>query len=98
VKRCGVLKVEPGESHQGALKREIQEELGLVIQVVETLTPVKQGDFTLYPYQCRAISGEMHLYEHEEASWIGQEEGGDLDWAKADLPIWREIIEKSLFT
>ncbi len=68
-------KVEQGESPAEALKREIKEELGMDIQVLERIesrdyvTPRGQP-IRLSLYATQALSSEFSLNEHEEARWV----------------------------
>lgn len=84
-------KIEPGESPELALRREIQEELGLEIEVEELLG---RGQSThdghaveLSVYRAQFLRGELQLSEHAEARWLSDSELPDLEWASADLPI-----------
>lgn len=84
-------KVEAGENPEAALIRELQEELGIVIGIVASLTPVAwdygKGPLRLIPFRCRITSGQPHPHEHAEIRWVGRETVTELDWADADGPI-----------
>ncbi|MEM7350707.1 MAG: (deoxy)nucleoside triphosphate pyrophosphohydrolase [Acidobacteriota bacterium] len=84
-------KIEPGESPQVALEREIREELGLEIAVDSWLG---RGEHTLGKriihldvYTARILSGTIRLTDHCRAGWYGACEIHQLDWAVADRPI-----------
>src|SRR5574337_74600 len=87
-------KIDPGETPVECLMREVQEELGIEIEVGEPLTPATHSypDFrvTLYPFICRISSGEIILHEHAALAWLRPHELQKLDWAEADLPILQE--------
>ena len=88
-------KVDPGESLESALVRELREELTVQVEVGPALSPViwNYGDRTirLLPFHCRIIAGELRAVEHEQIIWCRPENFNDLTWAAADLPILQEI-------
>ena len=92
-------KVEPGESPESALIRELCEELAVVVEVGEALAPVlwtyAERTIRLLPYRCEIIGGELRAIEHERLLWCAPENFPDLAWAAADLPILREISERA---
>lgn len=89
-------KVEPGETKETALKREIAEELNLEISVGQHFVSVthQYPDFELlmHSYFCKVEDVEvMSLSEHVTHRWLLQDELSDLDWAAADVPIVAKI-------
>lgn len=89
-------KIEPGETSQEALKREIREELNTEIKVGELLGTVEYDypDFHLYMqcFLCEIVSGELELLEHEAAKWLGKDELESVEWLPADVElVWRPI-------
>lgn len=91
-------KIEPGESPQAALIRELQEELSVTVETSTALTPViwdyGSGAICLHPYLCRIVAGEIYLTEHTAYRWITRERWRKPDWAEADVPIWEEFISR----
>jgi len=87
-------KLEPGEDPASALVRELEEELGILVETGAELTPVVwdygSGPIRLHPLLCHIRAGEPHPHEHSEIRWCGAEELGTLDWAAADVPILAE--------
>ena len=86
-------KIEPGESRDIALKREIQEELGVDI-VIEDLICTTEYDYpsfhlTMHCYLCSVASGEIELREHKSACWLTAETLDSVEWLPAD----KEVIE-----
>ena len=88
-------KIEPGESHEDALVREIREELHVDIEVGDYLgrgeSVSNERRIVLDVYTARILSGELHLAEHRRADWLAADEIHRLDWAEADLPILAEL-------
>ena len=88
-------KMEPGETPQGALSREILEELSAHIHVGKLLHTVEwdypQFHLTMHCYMCTLAGEALHLNEHEAARWLGREELDSVRWLPADLQILPEI-------
>lgn len=84
-------KVETNESPESALVREIEEELGLKVEVGrhlgrgEAATEARQ--IILDVYVSTIVGGALVLSEHAATRWIGPREIAALDWAEADRPI-----------
>ena len=81
-------KIEPGETPEAALMREIREELDADIIVGEKLVQVEYDypDFHLSMgcYRCALAGGHLTLKEHEAAHWLALSELDDLAWLPAD--------------
>jgi 8-oxo-dGTP diphosphatase len=84
-------KIEPSESTEECLIREIKEELGIVIEIGTALQPNNHAYpaivIKLIPFICKHISGKINLAEHSNYKWLNRNELLDLDWAEADVPI-----------
>ena len=92
-------KVEPGETPEAALVREIREELAVEISVGELLTTVEYDypnfHLTMHCYLCQLTGGELRLLEHEAARWLGKGELYSVEWLPADVGII-PLVEKVL--
>jgi 8-oxo-dGTP diphosphatase len=81
-------KMEPGESPQMALKREIREELDAEIEVKELLETVEWDypnfHLTMHCFICSLLSESLHLNEHEAATWLTHETLRSVKWLPAD--------------
>lgn len=90
-------KIDPGETPQECLLRELMEEMSLCVAIQKELPPSTHHyptfTVTLYPFLCSIAAGEIVLHEHAAIAWLAPEKLGTLDWAEADWPV----IE-SLFT
>ncbi len=93
-------KVEPGETQEAAIEREIKEELDLQIMVKNDFYTVSHEylDFNIVmkSFICHTNSSNLTLSEHVDAQWldINDIKFKELDWAAADIPIVEELIEK----
>ena len=92
-------KIEPGETPEQALIREIREELDVGVTVLAPLAQVEYDypDFhlSMQCFRCRIDEGEPILKEHEAARWLSRKDLYSLRWLPADLEILPEI-EKQL--
>ena len=88
-------KMEPGESREEALVREIREELDTDIRVDAFLTTVDceypSFHLTMHCYLCSVVSGSLVLKEHENAAWLKREELESVAWLPADVRVVEEI-------
>ena len=86
-------KVEPGETAESAIVREIKEELACDISLVRALPtfPHDYGPVTILmiPFVCRlaANNAEPQLNEHVALQWVKPEALTSLDLAAADIPV-----------
>ena len=89
-------KMEPGESPQQALVREIQEELDATVEVGELIRTVEWDypDFhlTLHCFWCVLTCEALHLNEHEAAAWLTKDTLFSVRWLPADEGILKEIV------
>ena len=89
-------KIEPGETPQEALKRELMEEMDYEIEVGEELITVNHTypDFsiTMTAFLCTADSPTFVMNEHVAFEWKKVEELKELDWAAADVGIVEAIV------
>ena len=84
-------KIEPGETPQQALQREIKEELDTEILVGDLFTVVEHDypDFhlSMQCFLCTISSGELKLKEHEAAKWLTRDQLNSVDWLPADAKV-----------
>ncbi|MCQ2164021.1 MAG: (deoxy)nucleoside triphosphate pyrophosphohydrolase [Bacteroidales bacterium] len=88
-------KVEPGETPQEALVREIREELATEIEVERHVTTV-EWDYPAFHlsmrcYLCSVVSGTLTLLEHEAAAWLDRGHLRSVNWLPADEGILDQI-------
>ena len=90
-------KMEPRESPEQALKREIWEELETRI-IVERLVQTVELDYPnfhlkMHCFWCSIESGSLTLKEHEAARWLTPDQLGEVDWLPAD-----QVVVNQMFT
>jgi len=90
-------KLEPGETPQQCIEREIREELATEVRA-ERILGVVEYDYptfhlTMHCILCTIVSGELKLLEHEAARWLTKETLRSVDWLPADLLILGRIEE-----
>ena len=90
-------KMEPGETPQQALVREIKEELDTEIEVQELIDTVEYDyptfHLTMHCFWARIKEGNLILKEHEAAKWLTKDTLNTVDWLPAD----EGLIEKFKF-
>ena len=88
-------KVEPDETGEQAIMRELKEELCTDIPIAEYFMTVEHSypDFhiTMHAYLCPVENRDIELTEHIDAKWLSLEELSALDWAAADVPIVNKL-------
>ena len=84
-------KVEPGETPQAALKREIMEELETEIEVGDLIETIEYDYPTFHLsmdcFWAEIVKGDLVLREHEAAKWLTKEQLESVEWLPADLGL-----------
>ncbi len=86
-------KVEPGETPEGAVVRELGEELGLTGRVSGWLAGSAAIGTThrLCVALVRPGPGEPRATEHDRLRWLGAAELGGVDWLEPDRPFLDQL-------
>ena len=94
-------KVEAGEASADALQREILEEFGVQIEVLESIgegsSEIRGRTIRLEVFRARILRGNLLPHEHHQIRWVDAEELMRLDWAEADIPVLpavRDLLNK----
>jgi 8-oxo-dGTP diphosphatase len=90
-------KIDPGETPQDALSREIMEELGVTVEVGKRLSMVvheyKTHTVRLIPFICRISEGTIKPLEYQETAWIDAALKTDLPLLPPDQGILEEYAQ-----
>ncbi|MFC3575839.1 (deoxy)nucleoside triphosphate pyrophosphohydrolase [Streptomyces yaanensis] len=88
-------KVEPGETPERALVRELREELGVTAEPVERVPgewPLKPG-YVLRVWTVRLLAGTPEpLEDHDELRWLTPDEIWDVDWLDQDVAAVKAVL------
>ena len=88
-------KIEPGETPEAALTREIREELNAEITVGSLLQTIEWDypafHLTMHCYLYTLNSDQLHLNEHSASAWLTLETLRSVNWLPADLGLLDEI-------
>ena len=84
--------MEPGETRQQALARELKEELAIDVEVGDFLCTVEHDyptfHLTMHCFFCTIAGGKApELLEHEAARWLRHDELGSVNWLPADVKV-----------
>lgn len=90
-------KIEPGETPQDALKREIMEELDTEITVGELIDTIEYDypafHLSMDCFWCSIIKGSLTLKEAEDAKWLTKDNLDSVLWLPADMALIDKIRE-----
>ena len=91
-------KIEPGETAEEALRREILEELDTEIIIREKVTTIEYDypkfHLSMECFFAEVREGGLTLKEHEAARWLRKEELDSVGWLPADRTIIEMLKEK----
>ena len=94
-------KIDPGETPEEALHRELQEELGLNASIgslfSDTLYPYEYGQIRQFTYwvEFTGTPDDIHLLEHQSFAWVTPAEISQYDFAGADVAVVEKLLEEN---
>ena len=90
--------LEPDETAQACLQREMQEEFGIAVAVGrffgESVYHYDHGKIKLRAYRASWESGRIRLNDHADFRWVLPEQLAEYDFAPADIPFVRKLRRK----
>lgn len=91
-------KIEPGETPEEAVVREIKEELDTEVKTIELLDTVEYDypkfHLSMDCFICKILSGDLVLKEHEAAKWLTRETLDSVEWLPADQGLIAQIEKR----
>ena len=95
-------KVEPGEDHRDALRRELEEELGILAEIGPLVTTIrhtyKEGPaFELHFFLVKQFEGEIQNRIFRDVRWVEKAELPAFDFLEADIAFVSQIAAGDLF-
>lgn len=90
-------KVEPGETPEEALVRELREELGIEVEPLDRIPGewAPRPGLVLRVWTARLVSGEPRpLQDHDELRWLAPGQEGEVDWLDQDRPAVAEVMRR----
>ena len=92
-------KIEPNETKEEAIIREIKEEMDIDIEtkkfIDQKIFNYPDKDINLIAIECKQIKGDIKLNEHEDFKWVNKNELKNFNFAPADKFIIKTILENN---
>lgn len=91
-------KIEEGETPEMALKRELEEEFGVQVEVGaffnQNTHDYKDFKIELSAYFAKCIQGNFNLTDHDLIKWVRREDLRKFDLTEADIPFVTRLLER----
>jgi 8-oxo-dGTP diphosphatase len=92
-------KIEPGETPEECLQRELKEELSIESKIgpffEESCYDYGTKQIRLLSYFVDYISGTFTLNDHDEIRWLNVHQLLTLQWATADIPLVEKLVKRA---
>ena len=94
-------KIEPGETKEEALLREIKEELNCNINIEKFITTINHEyntfSLTMHVYLCSLKESVPILLEHKSSIWCDKDKLNELDFAEADYKSFPGLMDLAFY-
>lgn len=84
-------KIEPGETPELCLARELDEEFGITAEIGayigESVHEYSSKVIRLLAYRVPRFAGTLQIIDHDKIVWLSLEELDSIEWAPADIPL-----------
>lgn len=91
-------KIDPGETPEECVKRELFEEFTMEIEVfqpfAETVHIFPEGQLRVFAFFCRWTGGNICLTEHEDYAWVPIQQLGEYQFVPADIPLANKLMSE----
>jgi 8-oxo-dGTP diphosphatase len=91
--------VEPGESLEECLARELHEELGVQTEIGETIGESifrsERGELKLVALEATITGDDIVLTAHDKVEWVSPGELASFDLSPPDIPIAKLVAERA---
>ncbi len=90
-------KLEEGETLQECLKRELEEEFGIMtksgLEITSSIYKYEHGSFRIVALESTIVSGSIELRVHDKVEWVDLNELLEVDLLPADIAIAEHLVQ-----
>ncbi|WP_314589485.1 8-oxo-dGTP diphosphatase MutT [Paenibacillus terrigena] len=92
-------KIEPGESIEACIRRELMEELQIEVAIESYFGthehPYETANVRLIAYKVAYLRGDIRLIDHDAYNWVRREELAEIAFAPADV-LFVQMLQAEL--
>ena len=89
-------KIEPGETPEACLRRELMEEFGIDARigsfVCSSRFEYKHAEIELLVYRAEHVAGEFKPVDHDRIEWVLPADLANYDLSSADIPVAQVLL------